>query len=319
MSRCFLGLFALLPLAAQNITLTGAGYADPTVLRVAPGQVVTLFAAGLQTVLPNFQAQAATNPLPTTLAGISVILNQFDLPSRLVPLLSIRQLPLCAPQSQAPPAPSCLLTAITVQIPFELVVLQPLNPALIPTGIVSLSISENNGSSQATRITPVTDNIHILTTCDVSVSNGTSVPCQPIATHASGTLITAKVPAQPGEEIVLWAYGLGSTSPAVPTGAASPTPAAVLAQPLTLGFDFTPNASPSRPYINPLLMTAIAQPAPDFAGLAPGQFGLYQINVRIPAYATYSPACPAVASNLTINLAGPSSFDGAPICVQPNP
>ncbi len=319
MPRLFLGLLALLPLAAQNITLTGAGYADPTVLRVAPGQVVTLFAAGLQTVLPNLQVQATTNPLPTTLAGISVILNQFDLPSRPVPLLSIRQLPLCAPQAQTTPAPSCLLTAITVQIPFELVVIQPLNSAAIPTGIVSLSISENGGSSQATRITPVTDNIHVLTTCDVALSAPASASCQPIATHASGALITAAAPAQPGEVIVLWAYGLGATSPSVPTGAASPTPAAVLAQPITLGFEFTPNASPSRPYFNPLIMAAIAQPAPDFAGLAPGQFGLYQINVRVPANATYSPACPAVSSNLTINLAGPSSFDGAPICVQPNP
>ncbi len=319
MPRLLLGLLALLPLAAQNITLTGAGYADPAILRVAPGQVVTLFAAGLQTVLPNLQVRATTNPLPTTLAGISVILNQFDLPSRPVPLLSIRQLQLCAPPSQATPAPSCLLTAITVQIPFELVVLQPLNPAVIPTGIVSLSISENNGSSQPSRITPVTDNIHILTACDVALSPGTSASCQPVATHASGALITPAAPAQPGEEIVLWAYGLGATSPSVPTGAASPIPAAVLAQPLTLGFDFTPNASPSRPYINPLIMAAIAQPAPGFAGLAPGQFGLYQINVRIPANATYSPACPAVASNLTINLAGPNSFDGAPICVQPNP
>ncbi len=319
MPRLFLGLLALLPLAAQNITLTGAGYADPTLLRVAPGQVVTLFASGLLTVLPNLEAHATTNPLPTTLAGISVTLNQFDLPSRPVPLLSIRQLPLCAPQSQTTPAPSCLLTAITVQIPFELAVFQPLSSPGILAGIVSLSISETNGSSLATRITPVIDNIHVLTTCDVAVSPGAPPPCPPVATHASGALITAATPAQPGEEIVLWAYGLGSSSPRVSTGAASPNPAAVLAQPLILGFDFTPNADPSRPYFNPLLMTAIAQPAPDFAGLAPGQFGLYQINVHVPAYATYGPACPAVASNLTINLAGESSFDGAPICVQPNP
>ena len=310
MPRCCLALFALFPLAAQNITLTGAGYADPTVLRVAPGQVVTLFAAGLHTVLPNLEARPIADPLADNIAGISVTLNQPNQSALPVPLLSIRQLPLCSSDAQTP---SCLLTAITVQIPFELT---GATEWFTPTD--TLTISENGGSSQATRVYPVPDNIHILTNCDVATSPETAPPCSPIATHASGALITAAAPAHPGEEIVLWSYGLGLTSPQAVTGESSPTPAAVLALPLALGFDFTPNASPSRP----VDLLSSVPPAPVFAGLSPGQFGLYQINVVIPTPAepgVYTLTCPAVASNLTINLAGQSSFDGAPICVQPNP
>jgi hypothetical protein len=75
---------------------------------------------------------------------------------------------------------------------------------------------------------------------------------------------------------------LGKPIQPLPLRQASPAPAATLLYFLYLQFDFRPNAGPSRPYINPLILAPISTPVPVFAGLTPGQAGLYQINVTIP-------------------------------------
>ena len=60
-----------------------------------------------------------------------------------------------------------------------------------------------------------------------------------------------------------------------------------------------------------------------FAGLTPGQIGLYQINVQLPATFPSVPACGVngnltVASNLAINVeTAYYVHDGLSICVQP--
>jgi hypothetical protein len=53
---------------------------------------------------------------------------------------------------------------------------------------------------------------------------------------------------------VIYAFGLGQTTPAVKTGSATPTPAPTLpvgeffSRTLELQYDFRPNAEPSRPF-----------------------------------------------------------------------
>jgi uncharacterized protein (TIGR03437 family) len=81
------------------------------------------------------------------------------------------------------------------------------------------------------------------------------------------------VPAHVGDTIVLYAIGLGPASTAVDSGAASPSsPLAVVTD--NAKVCFTANS----PFINqPSCVT------PDFAGLAPGFVGLYQINAVVPA------------------------------------
>jgi hypothetical protein len=77
---------------------------------------------------------------------------------------------------------------------------------------------------------------------------------------------------------------------------------------LLVGFDFRPNAAPSRYFPQPVFAQAY---------LTPGFVGLYQVNVQLPAAVPAVPACsPGIQSNLTINLGGMFSFDGAAICVQ---
>ena len=94
-------LMNLSPLFGQGMTLTGSGYASPTPIRVSPGQITTLFASGLNTVLSQ-PVNANVVPLPTKLAGISVTLDQ----STPLPLLPIQQVSVCRIVGPALPPPS---------------------------------------------------------------------------------------------------------------------------------------------------------------------------------------------------------------------
>ena len=294
--------------------LLGAGYGLPPSVSLAPGQVVTFWASGLNP-LPVSPVQAAVIPLPTELSGISVTLTQTSNPKGFpagsfpVPLISLAQTNSCSDPSVT--AAACLLTAITAQIPFELVV----DPYTMPP-FTALTISQDGAVSQTFNVSTSHDSIHVLTTC----GNGTS-PC---VTHPDGTLISANSPATAGEVVIIWAVGLGigigAPTPPAPTGQLTPTPAPAV-NGISVYLDFHPNANATRPaYPRP----ASALTPPYFAGLTPGQIGLYQVNVQLPATfpevspcgggANYQP----VYSNLTITVSSAYfSFDGAPVCVQP--
>jgi uncharacterized protein (TIGR03437 family) len=88
-----------------------------------------------------------------------------------------------------------------------------------------------------------------------------------VAEHANGNLISPSDPAQGGEIVVLYAAGLGRTSPDVPAGHVVSTATSIL-------------------YAAELQILLNGQPVPSsniyYAGLAPGYAGLYQINVLLP-------------------------------------
>jgi uncharacterized protein (TIGR03437 family) len=75
-------------------------------------------------------------------------------------------------------------------------------------------------------------------------------------------------PAHRGDNLVLYAIGLGATDPPVGTGQPAPSdsPASLVVAP-AVSFGSGPTA---------------AQAMPSFAGLVPGAAGLYRINVTIP-------------------------------------
>jgi uncharacterized protein (TIGR03437 family) len=88
-----------------------------------------------------------------------------------------------------------------------------------------------------------------------------------IGEHVDGSLITAAAPAQPGEGIVMYAAGLGRTSPdQVP--------------------DRVPSAAATTLYAaqTQILLNGVALPASSllYVGVTPGFAGLYQINLRLP-------------------------------------
>ena len=331
-SASFAIFIGLSPLFGQGVTLVGSGYSNPTSIRVSPGQITTLFVSGLN--LDAAKSQTATTlSLPISLAGISVAMKQSQ--SYDAPILAVQQLAVCPAGGSGGGAkpitpPDCLVGAITLQVPYEL------SPIPLPNGggtaFADVVVSQNGIPSETFPIFVTPDNLHVLTNCDEfpSKQSGTQIlvngGCNSVVTHADGTLVTADSPALPGETVVIYAFGLGQTNPTPKTGQASPTPASSF---LYLQFDFRTNASPSRPYVNPLIMAPIPTPGPVFAGLTPGQVGLYQINVTIPSTIPAVDKCGStcshvacttyntVTSNLTIDIGANLSWDGAAICVQP--
>jgi uncharacterized protein (TIGR03437 family) len=89
-----------------------------------------------------------------------------------------------------------------------------------------------------------------------------------IVTRADGSLVTSEAPAQPGQVVILYATGLGSTKPRFLNGEV-PTRAAVLER-MT---EFRVEISGQKVGAADIL----------YAGVAPGFPGLYQINLRLPA------------------------------------
>jgi uncharacterized protein (TIGR03437 family) len=95
-----------------------------------------------------------------------------------------------------------------------------------------------------------------------------------IATHGNGPLVTAASPARGGEIVVLYATGLGPTSPA-----AIPDRLATAAAPIANLADF-------RVLLNG---GAVDSHLILYAGVTPGFGGLYQINMQLPANAPANP------------------------------
>jgi len=280
----------------QTATIAGMGYLYPPVL-VAPGQLITVFLAG-----------NVDGDIGATVQGISA------------PVLDVR------PGSNCPAAAPCsFLTAITIQIPYELNPGCALrNPECLAVLLTQLIVTVNGVAGAPLDLTPLGDRVHILTACDTVVpgASGTapqnSLPCQPLVTHADGSLVTQGSPARGGEELVAYAVGLGFTTPSIPTGQAAPT-ATPTAETFALDFNFRPNALATEPlsFVAPNLFPADLS-VPLFSGLAPGYVGLYQVNFVVPPPPAGALACSGlVQSNLTVSVGGQFSFDGAGICVTP--
>ncbi len=88
------------------------------------------------------------------------------------------------------------------------------------------------------------------------------------AYHGSGAPVSLSSPASPNEVILIFAIGLGPTTPVVPTGAVPPSTPLVRT-----------TAAPT--------VSVAGKPAPvAFSGLAPGQVGVHQINFIMRADAT---------------------------------
>jgi uncharacterized protein (TIGR03437 family) len=95
-----------------------------------------------------------------------------------------------------------------------------------------------------------------------------------VATHLNGSLISSTAPAMAGEIIVLYAAGLGRTSPDTTSGRIAPSAASIVA------------ASQMQVLLNSKPCSAASVL---YAGLAPGFAGLYQINLVLPTPVPVNP------------------------------
>jgi len=275
--------------------ITGMGYLYPPVA-VAPGQLISVFLAG-----------NVPGDIGATVQGLS------------------------APVLEARPASGCTagaicsgVTAITIQIPYEL---QPgcsfTTPVCNVLLLTQLVVTAGGVAGPPIDLTPISDQVHILTACDTVVPSGSGIapadglPCAPLITHANGSLVTAGNLAQAGEELVAYAVGLGLTVPSIPTGQAA-TVATPTQEPFRLDFNFRPNALATQPM--PLILEP-GSSSPDlnsplYSGLVPGYAGLYQVNFIVPQLpAGVQPCSGLEQTNLTVSVGGQMSFDGAGICV----
>ena len=297
------GFFFLLgPLPGQTPSIvTSLGYSNPKPVRVAPGQVITLFAR-TQTILAK-PIVADNSTWPVTLGGFSVSLTQTFSPIPVsMPIFSVVPVESCAP---VVPTTVCTgLTAITVQIPFELVPNGAVS-SRVPVNSALLTISDGNAPGQPVALDAVGDQIHILNSCDIPL-NPQSGPCLPVFLHAGGSIVSSASPATAGEPITLQAFGLGYADSQVVTGVPSPSPAPNVSG-LAIDFRFGTDAAATRPGSNASTLPA---------QLVPGSIGLYQLTFPAPALPAGTPACSAVTNNLTVVIGRSSSFDAASLCLQ---
>jgi uncharacterized protein (TIGR03437 family) len=143
----------------------------------------------------------------------------------------------------------------------------------------------SNGQTSSGQTVPVVASIPALFTRSV---DGTG---QVMALNSDGTANSLTNAAARGSVIVLSATGLGVVSPAIAAGAAPPS------SPLSTVSGVTATIG------------GVAAPV-QFAGLAPGLPGLYQLNIQVPANA------PAGAEELIVSAGGASSQNGALIQVK---
>ncbi len=286
----------------------------PGPIVVAPGQILTLYVAGIKASFAS-PVVAASLPLPVSLSGISVTIRS---PSQSyeAPMFSVATMDPCA--STQTGGAGCPVTAITIQAPYE--ISSPNGTTVFPP--LDLSIAEDGVSGPSYPLNAQADNIHILTTCDavVSLSASPSGGCTPLVVHARGALVTPNSPLEPGETVSIYATGLGSTYPIIASGAPSPTPPAPASA--IAGGVYGINLGPSPSFQR----CESCFPPPNigdasFVGLAPGYVGLYQINFPIPPVPLGTSYCGVVAglavlSNFTITINGFDSFDGAGLCVD---
>jgi len=228
-----LAVFALRPapearasVAPGPLALLNAASYDST---VAPGSIAALFGSGMT----GQAAEAATVvPLPTTLAGLSVKINGITAP---------------------------LFYASASQINLQV-------PSGVAAGTATVEVFNGGSSTPVSAGTvSVADAAPGVFTVDSSGRNQAAVLNADYSLNADFDRFPGSRPEVSGNYVVIYATGIGNTSPLVADGQAAPSsPFAVATSPTTV------------------TMGGV-QGQVLFSGLAPGFVGLWQLNVYIPA------------------------------------
>jgi uncharacterized protein (TIGR03437 family) len=214
--------------------LSSPAFANPVVTSVvngasfipamSPGCLISIFGTGLA---PNLQ-NASTVPLPTSLLNTSVRIAGIEAPLYFV-------------------SP----TQINAQVPFEVATMIDAN---VQFGTVSVVVTSNQASNLAFNITISAAWPALFTVA----SNGAGQ-----ALYVDPNFQSFSTPLVPGATIILYATGLGQTSPPATTGA---------------------GGLANQPLLNfPTVYIGETQAQVMYAGLAPHFVGVYQLNVVVPS------------------------------------
>ena len=302
--------------------IVSAGYSSPTPLEVAPGQVVTLFVRDVPRAADGHlrSGKASALPLPTALAGISVAIVQSSGTVN-APVFAVRQESEC--QAAGVDEAACLLTAIQIQVPYDLAADVSLSALkrVIYGSLAQARIDLDGRSGRSFALQPLPDNAHVLTSCDASWDTSAGKECRRSVYHADGTVADANAPAKPGETIVVYAYGLGKTNANTVAGAAASSAAPVtdllgaprLAATLLKDFLNTSSSSP-RVFADSRTLGDVIPIA--YAGLMPGGVGVYQVNITLPQDLTSYPCGGGVHSNSVLNVTSLQGTESIALCIQ---
>ena len=183
-------------------------------------------------------------------------------------------------------------TQINAQVPFE----------LSSGSWVNVVVRNEYGASAPLPVVLVTQDPGIFNVSRSGLPIGAS---NPIQLSRSGLSIGASNPIQPGDSITIWATGLGSVDPPVSTGQAGPID------------------SPARLAKTPIVRVGGQIARIEYAGLAPGLVGVYQINANVPTD-LWSPTTdveliapsptivyPLITTDGAVGPAGPAGAAGA--------
>jgi uncharacterized protein (TIGR03437 family) len=219
------------------VGIVNAASYQPVTASLAPGELIALTGTGLYSGSSLLVAPAGA--FPTSLGGVSVTID--NIPCSIYYVSA---------------------TQIAVTVPYGV--------ASNMTGLANIQVSNNGTKSNVVQM-------YLTDAAPGAFSQNASGIGFAAALHAAtGTLVNASSPAQPGEYISLFLTGLGPVSPTVPDGALGPTNPLSYADLYNAGFlavffnDYGQNGSAGNPGTI------------QFAGLAPSLAGLYQINVQVP-------------------------------------
>ncbi len=300
----------------QGPAVIGGGYRIPSILAVAPGQVITLFVTGAGKHLSStpLRFSDGSGSLPLTLGGISAVLHQSDTPTSVAaPILGAVLSDTCQSLRNTP-CDGLTFAAITVQIPFELAVASNISDPSQRSEAL-LTVQEDGVTSADFLVAAVGSNIHFVTGAGPLALDYIHFPYihGAAVVHADGSPVAPGLPARVGETVVVFGYGFGRPSKPVKTGA------------------FAEEANPV-PLLGDVKFSSLLSESPgadpgsgrdlfgyiDYVGLSPNSVGLYQLNFRVPPVpATIQPCIGTVDWNFVVSATSAVSTESFAFCVQP--